>query len=225
MTKEDLILQKLEKIESDIEPIVRASKQVNELKNDLMPLSNHAMALMIEELQGVEAGFQLEDFLSLMKEAMRNTRNFMFALKQMASIIEFIKDLEPLLKSAVPQMIQYMDKLEHQGVFRILKATLDTRAKIAAAYSPEDIEQMADAFVALLGLAKKFSDPNSIVFLEKLAAIPSNVDLSNAKKVGPLGLVSAGFSGEIKQGLGVLLELTKAMGRLKDNGDHLQQKK
>jgi uncharacterized protein YjgD (DUF1641 family) len=224
MTKEDLILQKLEKIESDIEPIVRASKTVNELKNDLHPLANHAMGILIEELQEVEVGFQLEDFLSLIKEAMRNTQNFIFTLKQMASIIEFVKDLEPLLKSAVPQMIQYMDSLEQQGIFRILKATLDTRAKIAAAYSPEDIDQMADALVAMLGLAKKFSDPNAIVLLEKLAEIPSNVDLTNAKEIGPFRLASAGFNSEIKQGLGVLLELTKAMGQLKGNGDNLPEK-
>jgi uncharacterized protein YjgD (DUF1641 family) len=145
---------------------------------------------------------------------MRNTDNFIFALKQMASIIEFVKDLEPLLRTAVPQIIIYLDQLEQKGVFRILKATVDLRTKIAAAYTAEDIEEMGDGLVAVMGLAKNLSDPKAIALLEKMAQIPSNVEIENAKSVGILGLASAGFNPEIGKGLGVLLELTKAMGKI-----------
>lgn len=218
MTNEALILEKLERLEAQIQPLVKNSEKLEELKNDLIPIGNHATALLIKELTEVEAGFQLEDFLGLMKEAMRNTQNFVFALKQMANIIEFVKDLEPLLKSAVPQFIQILDDMEQKGVFRIVKSTVDLRKKVAAAYSPEDIEIMGDGIVALLGLAKSLSDPKAIEMLEKLSRIPSNVELENAKSVGVFGLASAGFNPEISQGLGVLMELTKAMGRIAPPG-------
>jgi uncharacterized protein YjgD (DUF1641 family) len=163
----------------------------------------------------VEAGFQLENFLSLTKEAMRNTENFIFALKQMASIIEFVKDLEPLLKSAVPQIIHYLDQLEQKGVFRIINATIDLRTKIAATYTAEDIEVMGDGLVAVLGLAKSLSNPKAIALLEKL----SQIELENAKSIGVFGLASAGFNPEISKGLGVLMELTKAMGKIGPDND------
>ncbi|NOX34174.1 MAG: DUF1641 domain-containing protein [Deltaproteobacteria bacterium] len=214
MTNEELILEKLEHLEAQIQPLIKTSKKFTELKNDLIPIGNHATGLLINELTEVEAGFQLEDFMSLIKEAMRNTQNFIFALKQMASIIEFVKDLEPLLKSAVPQIIHYLDGLEQKGVFRIINATVDLRTKVAAAYTAEDIEIMGDGLVALLGLAKSLSDPKAIKLLEKLSRIPSNVDLENAKSVGVFGLASAGFNPEISKGLGVLMELTKAMGKI-----------
>ena len=214
MTNEELILEKLERLETQIQPLIKTSEKFAELKNDLIPISNHATALLIKELTEVEAGFQLEDFVSLTKEAMRNTRNFTFALKQMASMIEFVKDLEPLLKSAVPQTIHYLNELEQKGVFRILKATVDLRTKVAASYTAEDIDIMGDGIVALLGLAKSLSDPKTIVLLEKLSQIPSKVELENAKSVGVFGLASAGFDPEISKGLGVLMELTKAMGRI-----------
>jgi uncharacterized protein YjgD (DUF1641 family) len=134
----------------------------------------------------------------------------------MASIIEFVKDLEPLMRTAVPQIIDKLDDLEQKGVFRILKATtVDLRTKVAASYTPEDIEVMGDGLVATLGLLKSLSDPKAVALLEKLSKIPSQVELDNAKSIGPLGLVSAGFDPEIGQGLGVLMELTKAMGRIK----------
>ena len=214
MTNEELILEKLERLETQIQPLIKTSEKFAELKNDLIPISNHATALLINELTEVEAGFQLEDFVSLTKEAMRNTRNFTFALKQMASMIEFVKDLEPLLKSAVPQTIQYLNELEQKGVFRIIKATVDLRTKVAASYTAEDIDSMGDGIVALLGLTKSLSDPKTVELLEKLSRIPSKVELENAKSVGVFGLASAGFNPEISKGLGVLMELTKAMGRI-----------
>ncbi|HSL60322.1 MAG TPA: DUF1641 domain-containing protein [Desulfotignum sp.] len=214
MTNEELILEKLERLERQIQPLIKTSEKLAELKNDLIPISNHATALLIRELQEVEAGFQLEDFFSLTKESMRNTRNFIFVLKQMNSLIDFVKDLEPLLKSAVPQMIKYLDELEQKGVFRIIKATVDLRTKVAASYDADDIEVMGDGLVALLGLAKSLSDPKAVRLLEKLSQIPAKVDLDNAKSVGVFGLASAGFNPEISRGLGVLMELTKAMGRI-----------
>lgn len=218
MDKEALILEKLESLEAQMQPLLKATAQVEELKNDMIPIANHATALLISELTEVEAGFQLEEFMALIKESMRNTQNFTFALKQMANIIEFVKDLEPLLKSAVPELINVLDEMEQKGVFRMFKATLDLRSKVAAAYTPEDIEVMGDTLVALIGLGKTISDPKALELLEKLSQIPSKVDLENAKSVGPMGLVSAGFDSEVGQGLGVLMELTKAMGRIKPNG-------
>ncbi len=217
MTNEELILEKLERLENQIQPMIKTSEKIGELKNDLMPLSMQATAIFIEQLQEIESGFQLEDFLSLVKEAARNTQNFIFALKQMASIIEFVKDLEPLMKSAVPQTIEILDEMEQKGVFRMFKATLDLRSKVAAAYTPEDIELMGDTLVAYMGLAKSLSDPKAVKLLEKLSQVPSKVDLDNAKSVGVMGLATAGFNPEISKGLGVAMELTKALGRVGDS--------
>ncbi|MCP4670302.1 MAG: DUF1641 domain-containing protein [Desulfobacula sp.] len=215
MTNEELILEKLEKLESQMQPLIKTSEKFAELKNDLIPIGNHATALLINELTEVEAGFKLEDFISLTKESMRNTQNFIFALKQMASIIEFVKDLEPMLKGAVPQIISYLAEIEQKGVFRMIKATVDLRTKVAAAYTAEDIEIMGDGIVALLGLAKSLSDPKAIELLEKLSQVPSKVELENAKDIGVFGLASAGFNPEISKGLGVFMEFTKAMGKIK----------
>jgi uncharacterized protein YjgD (DUF1641 family) len=72
--------------------------------------------------------------------------------------------------------------------------------------------------VAVLGLAKKLADPSAVAFLEKLADLPSKIDLDGAKPVGPFGMLGALSSKEARQGLGVLMELTKAMGSLKNGG-------
>ena len=73
--------------------------------------------------------------------------------------------------------------------------------------------------MALLGLAQKLSDPQATAFLQKMAELPSKVDLAKAKPVGPFGMLGALSSKEARQGLGVLMELTKAMGDLKNGGE------
>lgn len=218
MNNEELILQRLDALEAKIDPLIQERRKWTELKEDLVPLQHQAVELLIEQLQEVEAGFQLEDLLILAKRSMRSIKNFLFVLQAMDNLIDFVKDLEPLLKSAVPKAIEHLDKLERRGVFRITRSLLDIRAKMAATYDHKDIEQIGDGLVAMLALAKKMSDPKAIAFFERLVEVPGAVDLAQTRKVGPFRLISAGFNPDVKEGLGVLMALTKAMGQLKGNG-------
>jgi len=218
MTNEELILERLDRIEAQLAPISQTASGIKDLREDLIPLSGQAFRLLIEELEDVESSFQLEDLLKLFKRALRSVKPIIFSLEQLENIVDFVLTIEPLLKSAVPQVINYLDDLEQKGVLRIITATLDVRAKIASAYTAEDIDQIGDGAVALLGLAKKLSDPDAVKFLEKIADLPSKVDLAGAKPVGPFGMLGALSGKEARQGLGVLMELTKAMGALKNGG-------
>jgi len=219
MTNEELILERLDRIEAQLAPISQTAGGIKELKEDLIPLSGQAFRLLIRELEDVETSFQLEDLLVLFKRMLRSTNDIKFILDQMESIVDLVTTIEPLFKSAIPQIINYLDDLEQRGVIRVMQSMLDVRAKIASAYTPEDIDQMGDGAVSLLGLTKKLSDPQATAFLEKIAELPAKIDLSSSKPVGPFGLIGALSSKEARKGLGVLMELTKAMGNLK-NGEN-----
>ncbi len=216
MTNEELILQRLDRIESQLAPLLGSMRSMNELKEDFTPLAGNAVKQLIKELQDVESSFQLKDLLDMLKQFLRSVRNITYSLHQLGNIVDFITTLEPLLRGSVPQVIHYLDDLEQRGVFRVINATLGVRAKIAKAYTPEDIEVIGDGLVALLGLAKKLTAPQTIALLEGLAEIPAKVDLAGAKDVGPFGLLKASSSKEVKEGLGVLMELTKGLGKLRN---------
>jgi len=218
MTNEELILERLDRIEAQLTPIAVTAGGIADLREDLIPLSGQAFRLLIRELEDVESGFQLEDLMVLLKRFLRSIKHIIFSLEQLENTVDFVTTIEPLLKSAIPQVINYLDDLEQRGVLRVITAMLDVRAKIAAAYSPEDIDQIGDGAVVALGLAKKLSDPKAAEFLEKIAELPSKVDLANAKPVGPFGMLGALSNKQARDGLGVLMEITKAMGALKNGG-------
>ena len=223
MTNEELILERLDRIEAQLAPITQTAGGIKELRDDLVPLSGQAFRFLIRELEDVESSFQLEDLMALLKRSLRSVKDIIFTLDQLENVVDFVNTIEPLLKSSVPQIINYLDDLEQRGVLRIITSMLDVRAKIAAAYSPEDIDQIGDGAVVALGLAKKLSDPKAMQFLEKIAELPSKVDLSQAKPVGPFGMLSALSSKQAREGLGVLMELTKAMGGLKNGGNGVSE--
>jgi uncharacterized protein YjgD (DUF1641 family) len=218
MTNEELILERLDRIESRMAPLSETAMSMTELKNDLMAMAQPVSRSLIKDLESVESAFQLEDLGVLSKRMLRSIKHIIYALDQLENIIDFVTTIEPVLRLMVPQLIEYLNGLEERGVFRIIKATYDIRAKIATEYTAEDIDQIGDGLVALLGLAKKSSDPQFIKLLENLAEVGTSLDLSKSKDVGPFGFFSACSGAESKRGLGVLLELTKAMGDLKTSG-------
>lgn len=215
MDKQDLILERLDAIESQLAVVHANAEAANSLKQELSPIANDAFRVLLHELGDVENGFQLEDLFDLVKRGMLSVRNITYVLEQLENVIDLWRTMEPLLKSTVPQTIAYLDTLEQRGVFRTYGAMLEVRAKVASEYGPEQIEQMGDAFVFLLGMLNKLSDPRVRETIEKGAEAFATVDLTESKEVGPVGMVRALSSKEAKEGLGVILELMKTMGKLK----------
>jgi uncharacterized protein YjgD (DUF1641 family) len=216
MNTEERILEQLDHLGQEVAILTDSARSLQDLKNDLSPRVNEAVKVLITELAQIESDFQLEDLMMLIKSVMRSVRNLNWTLEQLKSLIDFLRTVEPLLKSTVPQAIYHLDQLEQKGLFRVISLMFGTMQKIAETYSPEDIEQIANGLVPLVGVAKKLTAPKPLDMLSKLAEVPERVDLSQAKPVGPFGMIFALRDPDIMQGLGVVLELTKGLCVLKD---------
>jgi uncharacterized protein YjgD (DUF1641 family) len=214
MNNEEIILERLDSLESQVAPLAESARAIGELRQDLAPRVNELVKALIVELADVEADFQLEDLLYLTKKAMRNVGNFGIALDQLKNLIDFAMTAEPLLKSTVPQLIFFLDDLEQKGVLRMVSTAVEVLKKVGETYTAEDMEQVGEGVVRLMGIAKKMTTPRTLDLLEKAADLPDKVDLSRAAPVGPLSMLWA-MDSEAKQGLGVVLELTKGLAALK----------
>jgi uncharacterized protein YjgD (DUF1641 family) len=225
MTNEEVILERLARIEEKLAGVARVEEQVaaftspfenlSDLGRDLSLLMDPAVKRLTEEMVEVEIGFQLEDFFALIKRLLPSLKYLTWSLEQLENLVDWWQDMEPVMKLAVPKVIDYLDNLEQKGIFRINAAVLEMYGKIAENYNPEDIAAMGDGFVRMHGIVKKLSNPELIQFLEKLVDVPLAVNLEAAKPVGPVGLLWKMRSQECRQGLGVMLEMTRALGQLK----------
>lgn len=215
MTNDELILERLERLEQQIQPLEGFARSAGELREELAPRVNEAVQALIVELADVEADFRMEDLVFLIKKAMRNTKNFSFLLDQMKNLIDFALTAEPLLKNSIPQLISYVDQLEQQGVFRLMTAGTEILKKIGSRYSIEDLRQIGDGLVQLFDVLRKLTAPAALDLLNGAADLPARMNLTRARPVGVFGLLGAMGDPDIQQGLGVLLELTKGLAGLK----------
>ena len=218
MNNEQTIIEQLDHLGQEIAVLTDSARSLRELRDDLSPRVNETVQALITQLAELEADFQTEDLVSLIKNMLRSVRNLTWSLDQLKNLIDFMRTVEPLLKSAVPQAIVYLDQLERGGVFRVLSHLMGVLEKIADTYTPEDIEQIGSGLVDLVGVAKKLTAPEALSLLDKMAEMPARVDLSQAKEVGPFGMIFALGNPEVKQGMGVMLELTKGLALLKNGG-------
>ena len=155
----DLLMERLTRLEEKLDrvtafqeqlsPFIRSYESLSDLGRELSLLTGPGVSLLTEELAEVETGFQLEDVLYLFKRLLLSFRHIAWSLEQLENLIDWWQDMEPLLKVAVPHLIDKLDDLEQKGIFRINKAILNMYAKLASAYTPEDIEVIGDGFVRM----------------------------------------------------------------------------
>ena len=277
MSTDEQILERLARLEEKLDrltagqeqlsPLLSSYENLSDLKRELSLLTEPGVRLLTEELGEVETAFQIEDVLALLKRLLLSFRHITWSLEQMENAIDWWHDMEPLLKIAVPILVDKLDDLEQKGIFRVnsailgmysklasaytpedvevigdgfvrmhgivkkfadpvviqsLEAIVDMYAKLASVYKPEDIESIGDGFVRMHGMVKKFADPRVIDFLDRLSDVPAQVNLEEARPVGPFGMIFRMMGKETKQGLGVALELTKALGKVKSGNGHGQ---
>jgi uncharacterized protein YjgD (DUF1641 family) len=215
MTNDELIVERLNHLEKQVQPLADFARSAGELREELAPRVNEAVQALIVEMADVEADFQIEDLVFLIKKTMRNTKNLSFLLDQLKNLIDFALTAEPLLKSSVPQLISYVDHLEQHGVFRLMTVGTEVLKKIGARYSIEDMRQIGDGLVQLFDIVRKLTAPAALDLLNRAADLPARVDVTRAQPVGLFGLLGAMGDPDIRQGLGVLLELTKGLAGLK----------
>jgi uncharacterized protein YjgD (DUF1641 family) len=220
MTTEEQILERLARIEEKLDRVSQVQKftdvfeSFQDLGRDVSLLTYPAVKILTEELGEVETGFQLEDLSFLLKRFLLSLRHIAWSLEQLENLVDWWHDMEPLMKLAVPHLVDVLEDLDQKGIFKGYQAMLQGYAKIAKTYGPEDIDAIAEGIVSMHGVAKKFSDPKFIAFVEKFMDIPAQVNLEEVKPAGPVGLMWRMRSPECRQGLGVLAQLTKALGKL-----------
>ena len=215
MNHEAELIQRLDRLETQIAPLAESAKALGELREELAPRVNEAVHALIVALADVEADFQLEDLIHLAKNVLRSVKNLNFTLDQLKTLIDFLVIAEPVLKTTVPQIIYYFDEMERKGVFRILTMGLEILKEIGSSYSPEQLQEIGNGLTRLVGVLHRLMAPQALDFLEKAADLPASAHVADAKPVGFFGLLGALSEPKLKAGLGVALELTRGLAALR----------
>ncbi len=216
-TMED-IDARLERIEEMLLPLSRSARAANELKHELEPRVNEAVKAITIELAELEPYFQSEDLVLLIKQMAMSVRHLTYALGMMNKGIDFIDVSEPLLRDSMRQLIETLDRLERNGVFALGRSLLQVAEEFAKHHSEEEIDGLQKTMLGLMKAGVKLSGDRSLQNIEKLAQIPGLLELDGVQKAGFLDLFKALREDRVKQGLGALLNLMRALGAAVEAG-------
>lgn len=105
MSNEELILERLARIEEKLERVSAIEEQIGafarfwdslrDLGRDLSLLMDPSVKLLTEELAEVETGFQLEDALFLLKRLLLSFRYLAWSLEQLENLVDWWQDVSP----------------------------------------------------------------------------------------------------------------------------------
>jgi len=206
-----LLMEKMDRIENHLAEQERRQQEMEELKQDLIPIGNHMVKLAINELAEIGSDFQAEDLLFLLKRLLRDTHLLMKLLDQLESAMEFSEDFEHLGKQIFNQGVQELDRLEREGYFAFAREGWQIIERVVTEFSEEDVRALADNIVIILKTIRNMTQPEIMALanqsVDAIREIPPEDE-----KLSPFQLVKEMGNPQVRRGMARLLNLLKVMG-------------
>ena len=184
--------EKMDRILIHLDEQTRRQQDLDELKNDLLPIANHMIKLTIDELAEIGTEFQLEDLLFLVKRLLRDTHMLVGLLDRLQSTVELVDETKLFGTQVFNQAVLQLDEMERKGYFRFAREGAGIMEKIVTEFNEEDVKALGDNIVSILHTVRNLTQPEIM-------------DLTNnaldAIRVEPL-------SDEVPSALGLVRELS-----------------
>lgn len=156
--KVDQLTAQMEILADHAEIEQRRRRELDELKEDLIPIGNQLIKLTINELAEIGTEFELEDLIYLLKRVLRNTQLILTMMDRFEALMGIADEMELLGKQVFSTTIEGLDRLEREGFFAIARESWGVLEKIVAEIDPVDIRSIGE----------DLGSPSSIALLREL---------------------------------------------------------
>ena len=154
-----LMLEKLDYLTQQYEEQGKRQDELNELKQDIIPIANHMIKLSIDELAEIGTDFQAEDLLFLLKRLLRDTHLLVGLLDRLESIVELADETSRIGQQVFNQAVFSLDRLERDGYFTFAQGGWRIVERIVNEFSEEDIDALGENIVTILTTVRNLTQP------------------------------------------------------------------
>lgn len=154
-----IVLEKLDYLTKQYDEQVRRQDELNELKEDLLPVANHMIKLSIDELTEIGTEFQVEDLLFLLKRLLRDTHLLVGLLDRLESMVELADETSRIGQQVFNQAVLSLDRLERDGYFAFAQGGWRIIERIVNEFGEEDIEALGENIVTILTTVRNLTQP------------------------------------------------------------------
>ncbi len=215
------INNKLDLILEEIELQKRHRREMEDLKDDLFRVGKDVYETAVSELEEVHDHIKTGDILHLSKKLLRNVNNLNRAFDQLESTRDFLRDVSPLVRESIIDLMNKMDEFDRKGYFQFLKELQRAGDNVVTSFSPNDVKLLGDNIVTILNTIKNLTQPDMLQAINNAVAVYKNIDVKVDEKVSLFSLMKELNSPEVKRGLAVGLKFLKNLASLEENQKNL----
>ncbi len=198
----ELLMDRLDRIESYLAAQQKQAEELEELKRDLIPIGNHMIKVTIDELAEIGSEFRVEDLFFLVKRLLRDTHLLLKALDQLELLMGLSEEINRLMKPIFNTTVEELDKLEREGFFNLAKAGFLAIRRIANQFAPDDVD----------------------IFATEISGVLAALRQPPAETPSLMSIMREMNDPQVRIGLARTINMLKALGNLPGNQNHLNQK-
>jgi len=217
----DEINSKLDVILEEIELQKKHRLEMEDLKDDLFRVGKDVYETAVTELEEVHDHIKTGDILHLGKKLIRNVNNLSRAFDQLESTRDFLRDVSPLVRESIIDLMNKMDEFDRKGYFQFIKELQKAGDNVVTSFTPNDVKLLGDNIVTILDTIKNLTQPDMLQAINNAIAVYKNIDVKVDEKVSLFNLMKEINSPEVKRGLAVGLKFLKNLASLEENQKNL----
>jgi uncharacterized protein YjgD (DUF1641 family) len=228
MTNEEISKQ-LEDIQGKLDVITeemaarrRHREEMQELRDDLSAIVKDGFQTAVVELEDVAPFVKTGDFLHLVKKILRNTNAISAAISKFEGTIDLVEDFKPIGNDMFRGVLHKLDDLETKGYFRLTRELARAVDTALSQLSDEDIKNLAEAVVRLVGVVRILANSNLIPALAEAANAIKEEDPMKFDGFGPWIAYKELRKPEMRRAAGMSLQFLKTIVTDSDNSNHKQ---
>ncbi len=201
---------KLDSVISYVDDQRRRQAEMDEFKNDVLPIANHMVKLSIDELAEIGSDFQLEDMFFLVKRLLRDVNLLTDLLSRMESAVELFDEVQIIGNQAFHQAVLELDRMEREGYFNFARSGYKIIQRIVEEFDEDDVNALGDNIVTILTTVKNLTQPE-IMDLTNNALSAFNEEPVPDGNVSVLRLLREMSDPKVRRGMARLMNMVKVL--------------
>ncbi len=204
-----LLHEKLDYLTEKFEQIDRRQREMDELRQDMIPIANHMINLTIEELAEIGSEFQVADLLFLLKRLLRNTRNLNRLMDYMEAGMGLSDEIRLMAEPVFSNIVETLDQLERDGYFAFMREGWGIMERVVNEFDEDDVGALGDNIVTILTTVKNMTQPEILAVANN--AITAMQPAEEVEDISTFQLIRELSDPKVRRGMARLLNIVKAM--------------
>ena len=189
------------------------SNMVEDLISDLSIIGKDAYDSTVEELDKRQIVLEQSELTDLAVTVLRNIGNIKTVMETLEMAVDLGKEVGPIANEVIIDFTKQMNEFEQRGYFRFFREFGPILDNIVKGFSPEDLKELADNIVSILGTVKDMTQPEVLGTMQNAIKAFNSMETETVPEYSVWKVMREMNSPEMKKALGYGITFMKNVSK------------